>query len=247
MKNEKKRFDEDYICFTTDIDWAPECAIAELFDFFERKNIDLTVFATHDSQEVNRRVKAENIGIHPNFIQPSSQGTNIKEVLDYCQSIVPNADFFRCHKWYASNDIYDELMRRGFAYESNLCTNMDILSPFVHRSGMYSFPVFFEDGAYIQHGLELQYSLIVDRFRQNGLKVVNIHPMHFALNTPYFKYTRDIKDRLSREQWNKMTLNELEELSYKNYGIRSMIKDIVSDAIDRGANIVTLRQAYGLL
>ncbi len=47
------------------------------------------------------------------------------------------------------------------------------------------FPGFFEDGAYIMHSDKIDFNMVKQKFMQNGLKVVNIHPMHFALNTPY--------------------------------------------------------------
>ncbi len=244
--NQEYRYyeNEDCICFTTDLDWAPEKAIEQMLDFFKEYEICPTVFVTHESEIIKKNGRKINLGIHPNFVQPSSHGNSITNIIDYCQNLVPDTKVFRCHRWYASNDIYEELWKRGFRYESNICTNMDIVKPFIHRSQMLSFPVFFEDGAFIQHGYTMDYKEIENKFRLSGIKVINIHPMHFVLNTPYFKYTREIKDRLSRDEWNKMTEETLNSLSFKGKGIREIIISIVEDAKNRNAKIVTLKELY---
>lgn len=236
----------DYIAFTTDLDWAPEVAICDLLELFCEYDVAPTVFMTHSSDEIFSRCDELDLGIHPNLIQPSSQGGNVREVLDYCCNLVPEAKGFRCHRWYASNDVYKFLWEKGYRYESNICTDRDVLRPFTHRSGMVSFPVFFEDGAHIEHNRELNYREFRDDFRQKGLKVINIHPMHYALNTPYFAYTRRIKDTLSREEWNGMNEDKLFELRFDGKGIRDFIKQIISDAIERKAQIMTLSELYDI-
>lgn len=236
----------NYICFTSDLDWAPEIAIEMTLKLFIDNEIRPTVFVTHPSDVIDKYREKIDLGIHPNFIQPSSQGSDIDEVISYCMRLVPDAKVFRAHRWYANNDVYDRLLDSGIVYESNMCTNMDVVPPFIHRSGMIGFPVFFEDGAYIIHSKNIDFELVKDKFMQNGLKVINIHPMHYALNTPYFKYTRQIKDRLSREDWNKMDAMQLEDLQYKGFGITNFIESMIRFVKVNNVKIITLEQAYML-
>ncbi len=238
---------ENYICFTTDLDWATDYAIEDLLGRFESNHIRPTVFVTHRSEVVERHIKNIEIGIHPNFILPSSHGKAQDEIIDYCMKLVPNAQVFRSHRWYADNDIYEKLWNRGIRYESNICTDMDAMGPFIHRSGMVSFPVFLEDGAYIIKGRSLEFKDVQRNFEKKGLKVINIHPMHYALNTPYFSYTREIKDRLSREEWNNMQSETLVQYSYKGRGIRSFIDNVIEFSQDSSVKIITLKQMYELL
>ena len=235
---------DDTVCITTDLDWAPEIAIERTLSFFDKYEIRPTVFVTHKSLVIEKWKGKIDLGIHPNFIQPSSQGNDIKSILDFCKELAPETKCFRCHRWYASNDIYDELWERGFKYESNICTNLDVVRPFVHRSGMICFPAFFEDGGYIKSGMELNYNVFSEAFRTKGLKVINIHPMHFVLNTPYFKYTRDIKDNLSREEWNGLDEESLGRIIYRGNGIRNVLEDMIEDMKKRGTEIITLEEAY---
>ena len=238
---------DNYICFTADLDWAAEFAIEDLLRTFEINGIKPTVFVTHPSKVIDRYKDKIDIGIHPNFIQPSSQGQTQNEIVDYCRKLAPETKAFRSHKWYGDNDIYEKLWNSGFRYESNLCTNMDNTEPFIHRSGMVSFPVFMEDGAYIIKNRKLDFEDVRDKFKRNGLKIVNIHPMHYALNTQYFFYTREIKDRLSREEWNNLQADDLRTLSYKGTGIRNFIEDLIRFSKNSAAKLITLKQMYEML
>lgn len=240
---EKLRSD-NYICFTTDLDWAPEEAIKKTLDVLIGNELKPTVFVTHQSKVIEEYANKIDLGIHPNFIQPSSQGENPEAIVDTLENIVPNTKVFRCHRWFSSNDVYDLLKKRGFEYESNLCTNMDLAEPFLHRSGMISFPTFFEDGAYIADHNRFDFEKEQKLFLQNGLKIINMHPMHYALNTPFFQYTRDIKDRLTREEWNGMSKDTLAELEYKELGIRSFIDDLISFTKQENVKIVSLKEVY---
>lgn len=238
---------ENYICFTSDLDWAPEAAIDDTLNMYKKNKIKPTIFVTHPSQVIERHKDTIDIGIHPNFIQPSSQGNNLEEIIQYCQSLAGNTQVFRCHRWYSSNDVYDILANQGYKYESNLCTDMDIVPPFMHRSGLISFPVFMEDGAFIIKHNDMQFKDVKNVFRKKGLKVINIHPMHYALNTPYFRYTREIKDKLAREEWNGMGEELLRELSYKGRGISNFIDELIDFSQTEDMKIITLEQAYHLV
>ncbi len=241
------KFQEDnYICFTCDLDWAPEAAIEETMELFVQNEIRPTIFVTHPSYVIDRYKDKIDLGVHPNFILPSSQGSDIEEIVDYCVKLVPHAKVFRAHRWFSSNDIYEHFVKLGFTYESNLCTDMDIVDPFIHRSGIICFPVFFEDGAYIINSEKLDFNLVKCKFMQKGLKVINIHPMHYALNTPYFKYTRQIKDKLTRQEWNMMDKNTLLSLKYDGKGIANFIRDLIGFVKLKNIKIITLDQAYQL-
>ena len=236
--------------FTMDVDWASDTVIRYAVQYFAQRNLPFTLFFTHKSPYIDTLVKTNAVpyGIHPNFIQPSSQGKNKTEVIDYCMNQFPQAKVFRSHRWYADNDIYTELFKRGIRYESNLCTMMDVVQPFLHRSGMVSFPVFLEDGAYLFHHLDLHFSSSQKYFEQPGIKVINIHPMHLAINTPFFQYMRDIKDTLSREAWNEFSEENIEKYQNKKQrGIADFISECVEFIERRKEKVYTLEEMYHLL
>lgn len=243
----KKISETNMICITVDIDWASEYAIEKTIEFFNDINIPITLFVTHKSKviESHKRNKLIDLGIHPNFIVDSSQGNTIDEIVDYCMNIVPDAKAVRCHRWYSSNDIYDKLIKEGIRYESNNCALLDDVKPFIHRSGLLSLPVYFEDGAYIQHGGNFDFQSISEKyFDKPGLKIIDIHPMHLMLNTPNFKYTRNIKDTLSRHEWNDLGKDQIEKLRYNGPGIYNFIMEMMDFMINKNINISTLEDIY---
>ncbi len=236
-------------CFTSDVDWASDYAVNLLVEYFKANDIPLTIFMTHSSiylEEEKRNSKLE-FGIHPNFIQPSTQGKNIDEIVDYCHRVNPNAKAVRCHRWFSSNDIYENLQKIGIKYESNICTGFNLVSPFINRAGMVSFPTFFEDGAYLYHKLDLNFKNTEEMFAEKGLYVINMHPMHFAVNTPYFKYMRDIKDSMPAKDWNNLTKDKIVAMKYTGLGIRSYIEDLVQYIQVHNIPTYTLGEVYNCM
>ena len=237
----------DAFSITMDVDWASDFAIESAVNFFQERRIPITLFFTHMSPYIDKLITSGSIayGIHPNFIQPSSQGRDKKEVIDYCMGTFPYAEAFRSHRWYADNDIYTELYQRGIRYESNLCTLLDVVEPFVHRSGMISFPVFFEDGAYLYHGLDLRFASAKSFFEQPGIKVVNIHPMHLMVNTPDFLYMRKIKDTVSREAWNSFSEETIRQVRNKSArGITDFVTELMDYIGKKNATVSSLADLY---
>lgn len=234
------------VCITSDMDWASEYAIRRTFEYFDSESIPVTAFVTNPSAVVDEYKKEGKIkcGIHPNFMPDSSQGRNYDEVIDYCFKLIPDAECFRAHRYYDVNDIMDKLTDRGIKWESNVCTLMDIVPPFLHRSKTISFPIFWEDGAFLYYSENLDFSLMEKQLKSPGLKVINIHPMHFMLNTPYFSYTREIKDSLSRKEWNSMSEDVINRLSFKGEGIKTYIDKIINIIHKRDIETMFLEDVY---
>lgn len=237
---------ESIVCFTSDMDWASEFAIESTLSFFKENEIPVTTFITNPSETIKKYQSKGLIkcGIHPNFMPDSSQGENYDAVLDYCFSMLPDAKCFRAHRYYDVNDTMDKLTARGILYESNVCTLLDVIPPFLHRSKTINFPIFWEDGAFLFYVRNFDFEFMANQLIKPGLKVLNFHPMHFMINTPYFSYTREIKDRLSREQWNNMGPDEIKELAYKGPGIAIYLKRIVDFVRNNDIKAVFMDDLY---
>ena len=85
---------------------------------------------------------------------------------------------------------------------------------------------------------------MADLFDTPGLKVINLHPMHLLLNTPYFKYTREIKDRLSRSEWNHLDDGQIAKLAFEGRGITSFIEEMVDFFQKKGFAFRYLEDVY---
>lgn len=238
---------EPIICLTLDVDWASEDALRFTYNFIEKYNFKPTFFLTHKSDFLLELINKNIIhgGIHPNFLEESSHGKNYIEVIDYFNDLLPNSKVFRCHKYFDSNDITELLYKRGFLYDSNLCTFLEKVEPFVHRSGLIRFPVYFEDGAYLLHKKNLNFKEVQNNiFNNNGLMIINLHPMHIALNTPSFNYMRKVKDKLPRSTWNKLVDKELNHLSYNGRGIRTFLSDVFKFVQKEKIKVMNLEEIY---
>jgi hypothetical protein len=91
---------------------------------------------------------------------------------------------------------------------------------------------------------ELNFSKLLARLSSPGLKVINFHPAHMAFNTPNFAYTRSVKDRLSRDAWNNMSLSDIKSVEYQGLGIRNIIQSIIEFAMKRKHKILSMHQIY---
>ena len=137
---------EPIFCFTSDVDWASEQVLSESHSVSSGKSLGISYFNTHPSAYLDSLAKTGEVRqlIHPNFLPNSSHGNSFEEVMAYCAELVPDADGFRTHRYFEVNDILDEYARRGFKFFSNHCTRCEPdLTPFHHRSGLVSIPIFF--------------------------------------------------------------------------------------------------------
>lgn len=82
-KAREKLNNENIICFTSDLDWASDYAAQKAFEYFDSNNVPVTAFVTNPNKAVDEYAKKGKIklGIHPNFMPDSSQGSNYDEVM----------------------------------------------------------------------------------------------------------------------------------------------------------------------
>lgn len=209
---------------TVDLDWAPEPAIEETLDYLQERGIIPTVFATHRSSRVESSLHQIEVGLHPFFHPSSSHGKTLEEIVDSVMSIPHNIPAFRCHRYATCNESNNQMIQAGMKVASNICTNLEIVSPFIDRLGLIQVPIYFEDGGYLWN-----YDLLKTTFQvvEEAIIVINIHPMHFVVNTPFFDYMVQIKKQFTRENWIGMSRKQLDNLRYKGKGIRQVIIGLI--------------------
>ena len=209
-------------CFTSDIDWAPESMIKETLNIFLEQEIPLTPFITHHSKTIAKHYKgsyAKYVGLHPNFLSDSTQGTNFKEIISNLMNLWPDTKCFRSHSFFDNSLITKEFYDRGFKYDSNLCLHLQpYLVPLQHASGLLRFPVFFEDDSYAMREQVWDLSHIVDLLKTPGLKIFNFHPIHVSLNTPNMNYYESVK-KDANKNWRN--------LIYKKQGVHTFLIELL--------------------
>lgn len=216
---------------TVDIDWAPEPAIEETLDFLKSNNITPTIFTTHRSPIIESCLNELEVGLHPYFGKDSSHGSSIPEVVKHVMDFPHNLPAFRCHRFAICNESKQAMTEAGMLLSSNICTDLEIVAPFKDRFGLTEVPIFLEDGGYLwrQHSLEMT-KTFKNTILGPGIKVITIHPMHFAVNTPHFKYMYDIKQVVSRQEWNNMSKSILDKMRWNGPGIRDFLIEIIAFA-----------------
>jgi hypothetical protein len=220
------------IVVTVDIDWACEAAIALTLDWMQERGIRATIFSTHHSARVEEALSTDEVGLHPYFDVTSSHGRTIADVVAHVRRLPHNLAAFRCHRYATSNEAQLAMYDSGMRLSSNVCTDLAIVPPFRTRVGLLEFPIFLEDGGYLlqRHPLHVEDRLL-GLLMAPGLKVLTIHPMHFALNTPEFDFMRTIKRSASREEWMAMTATHIQRLQWNGRGVRDLIVDVLSCGI----------------
>lgn len=219
------------LAVTIDLDWACEAAIEETLDAFRELRVPLTVFATHRSPRVEAALGELEVGLHPYFASDSSHGATIAEVVDHVLDLPHNLAAFRCHRFASCNGSREALARAGFRISSNVCTDLEVLPAFADRYGCLEVPIFMEDGGFLFRGHPLAIGGDLARgLERQGRKVIVVHPMHFALNTPHFDYMAAIKRGTSRERWRAFTRRDLDTLRWRSRGIRDLVLEVVRAA-----------------
>ena len=134
---------------TIDLDWAPEPAIEETLNFLQNRGVIPTVFATHSSPRVEASIDEIEVGLHPFFHPDSSHGKTIEEVVDSVMALPHNVPAFRCHRYASCNESNRQMVEAGMKVASNVCTDLEIVPPFIDRLGLIQVPIYFEDGGYL--------------------------------------------------------------------------------------------------
>lgn len=237
--------------FTSDIDWASEDVMMEYFNIVNALGIKPTLFVTHESEVIESNFKLGKIerGIHPNFLANSSHGDSFKEIVETCIKFAPESYGFRSHRLFDVTDITHLLKNEyNYKYVSNLGTILQTyIKPILHESGLVHIPIFFEDGTHLYNQLDLNFKKYLDLFMTPGIKIISFHPMNFVFNSPTMTFMRQIKDTLTREEYNNIKTATIDKLRNRDAGIGQTVIDIVKYVKENNYPIMSLNEIYNTL
>ena len=226
--------DRPFFCLTSDIDWTSDYCIKDLLQFANSFGITPTFFATHDSIAVNQFMENnENaVGLHPNFSQNSSHGSDYLSVIDHVFKLYPKANSFRSHSFHDSLPILIEMSNRGIKYDSNLCLYLqpNITPLRLAVPNLTRFPVFWEDDAHwMNTGGDWDINNFIDAFETSGIKIINIHPFVFATNAPNEDYYLRIKN-----QSGNISDHNINQFRYDGDGARTFLNSLINYLTSKG-------------
>ncbi|OLC12030.1 MAG: hypothetical protein AUI58_08435 [Chloroflexi bacterium 13_1_40CM_2_70_6] len=231
------------VCFTSDIEWAPDWAIQEMYAVMDRYGVPVTPFVTHESPYLRARLRTVedrfDVGVHPNFLLPSTHGSTMDEVIDHVMALWPEARSFRAHCFYDHTRMSRAFAERGFTYESNLCLFLQpFLTPFRSGTSLLRFPVFWEDDFHNAHRLDWAIDSIREALEMPGLKIMNIHPLLVALNCPSDElYERNRK----MYDWHD---DGWQSYRYDGRGAGTFLEELLSYVRDEGLRVASLHELY---
>lgn len=238
---------EPVFCLTADVDWASDAALEIFFAEILQFHLRPTIFVTNASGVIERQFQAGKIdrGLHPNFLPGSSHGTTLNEILDKVMAFAPETKCFRAHRGYDSTDSTHLVASYGIEYDSNAITLMQShIRPILLESGLVRFPVFLEDGTHLFHTMDLNVPKFKHCLETPGIKIISIHPMNWVINPPTIKYMRAIKDSLSREDYNLMSLEIIENSKNRDHGIKDFMKEVLE--FSKRYKSLSLKELYEL-
>jgi len=195
----------DRVAITLDIDWAPDHVIDDVAARLIAAGVRATWFVTHASPAVDRlrlHPGLFELGIHPNFLAGSTQGNTPAEILAHCMRLVPDAQSMRTHCLIQSTPLYFDV-----AEHTPIRNDVSLYLPghpglqattFELPGGTLTrLPFWWEDDYEMLRRVP-DWDLVSRTEPGDGLRILNFHPVHIALNSATLDPYRALK---SRVQW----------------------------------------------
>lgn len=179
---------------TLDCDWAPDFALEHVRGLLASRNAHATLFATHPSPglEAWKRTPGLETGWHPNLLPGSSHGKTPAEAAAYLESFVPGAKGMRTHGLLQSTGLLKALAAAAPAlrYDASLhvpgqasLRGFDFHLP--EGRSLRRYPFAWEDDLHLAAGgpLSVPFPGPLPGLPEEGLCILNFHPIHVYLNT----------------------------------------------------------------
>ncbi len=174
------------IHLTFDIDWAPDWSIYEVLDLLEKAQVKATFFCTHPTK-LNKEILrlGHNLGIHPNFLSGTTQGSTTYEIIEYLLGLAPNATCMRTHALVQSSPLLHEIFLSfpQLKYDFSLFTAGLGLSKLIYwnfdGAEFWRINYQWEDDACFWNP---DYSWTNYQFESPHM-VMDFHPIHVSLNS----------------------------------------------------------------
>jgi len=237
------------IFITIDVDWAPDFVIDFVADVLIEYQVKSTWFITHLSPAIEQLALLPDLfefGIHPNFLNGSTQGKTPSEILDYCFKIVPRAKCMRTHSLVQSSPLLGEILQRTPVEidVSLFLPHVPNLQPFEYHANDKSLlrvPYFWEDD--YETGRPKPIWRFSSLASSEGLKVFDFHPIHVYLNS----HNLDAYSQLKRQGYNADIPPKLiRKYIQQGEGTQTMFMDIVLELSRYGySNFISDIQTNG--
>jgi hypothetical protein len=231
----RDNFAKPRFVLTADQDWAPEWAMERFLAFAEAEGVPIHLFVTNPSTAVEAasRESRVTLGAHPNFLPESTHGSAPEEVVRRMRELVPEADTFRSHTYAESAHSLDLMRQAGFCTDSNLCLFLQPeIVPLIHATGLLRLPVFLDDDSLLLWDSEgrLDVAPMEESLTSPGLKILNFHPLLFAINSPTAQYYREHRAQL-------YSPGAVPAEPFEGRGVADVLKELIATARRDGGRL----------
>ena len=226
---------------TSDTDWVEEATMKQAHEWLCSLGVPLTYFVTqaYDVLVADAAVPVE-IAPHPNFRDTDLLGEEVLRCLEFA----PGAVSCRAHSCLWSERLRPILRRYGLKYSS---AAMQYLQPGIipSRIGheLTEIPLFWMD----MFHLELceregrpPFDLDALGLDRPGLKVLDVHPVHLALNTRSLAHYEKAKMHYHDPE-------RLVECRGEGTGMQTFFHDVVKRLVESGYEFCLLREVTSVL
>jgi len=179
----------DPVALTFDVDWAPDFAIDATADLLVARGFRATWLVTHRSAAIDRlrdHPELFELGIHPNFREGSTHGSDTDAILRHCMAVVPDAISMRTHSLVQSTPLLARIVGTTPIRidASLLLPRVPGLRPFEHPfDGVSLLRVPFDWEDDVEMEFEEPRWAPAEQSGNGGLRTFNFHPMHVYLNS----------------------------------------------------------------
>jgi len=223
---------------TLDIDWAPDFMIDQVASILLENNVKATWFVTHSSPIVDslkRYPELFELGMHPNFLPGSTQGSNESEIIEFMLSLLPGAQSMRTHGVVQSGPLLANMVKKTsvsvdatiFLPEMEGIKCVKHLTPF---GSLIRVPTYWADD-YELLKLSSKWSPL-ELLKKQGLQVYNFHPIHVYLNTPSNDHYMAFKQ--AGLDFGVMKPSDVEPYIYEGIGVRDFFCALLKEAANSG-------------
>lgn len=168
------------IILTFDTDWAPSFVMESVLNKLKCAQLKATFFCT-SPVDIENKPNIE-FGIHPNFMNDSTQGSSEKKILEHLTALFPAAVGMRTHRLYWHSGLNKKLLDYGILYDASIMMPFHANLGSVTVGQLIRFPTWWSDNIHLTNGLPLD-RVELPNMNKPGLKIFNFHPIHIYLNT----------------------------------------------------------------
>lgn len=223
------------VVLTFDLDWCADNVLEYLLDKLIKNSVPSTFFVTHKTPllEKIREYNFFELGIHPNFNNNSSHGSNYKEVIDYCLNIIPDAISCRPHGLMVSSNKLIYMMEKGIQIDCSIfmpnVVNLENFNLSVNEHKILRVPYNWEDD-YEFYQKDKKYKFSDIQNLKN--KILGFHPIHVYLNSDSQKHY-------------EMYKKNIEFTKNMGIGTETMLDDVIKQHLKGNIKIMNLKEYVG--